>query len=223
MHISPSTFGFLSGLKENNTREWFLENRAQYDDALHNVKVFIEAMIVGLSKFDPQINTDIVASKCMFRIYRDVRFSKDKSPYKSWLAAGISIDGRKLDGPEYYIHIEPENSFIAAGYWRPKKEHLSAIRQEIDYNYEALEAALLVGQWQLSDLSQEDKLSRPPAGYSAEDPHIETLKLKSFIIHQPLANEELTNSGALEAILAVCKRIYPLKKFIQEAIEIEPQ
>lgn len=222
MNISPSTFDFLSGLKENNSREWFQENRAQYDEALLNVKLFIEAMIVGLSEFDPQINTDIIASKCMFRIYRDVRFSKDKSPYKSWLAAGISMDGRKLDGPEYYIHIEPQNSFIAAGYWRPKKEHLSAIRQEIDYNYDGLEAALQAGDWQLSDLSQEDKLSRPPAGYTAEDPHIETLKLKSFILHQALANVELTNPKALKEILTICKRIYPLKKFIQEAINQEP-
>lgn len=222
MHISAATINFLSSLRANNSREWFQDHKDQYDEALLNVKLFIEAMIVELSKFDPLINTDIKAAKCMFRIYRDVRFSKDKSPYKSWLAAGISIDGRKLEGPEYYIHIEPQNSFIAAGYWRPKKEHLDAIRQEIDYNYSALELALKNGDWQLADLSPEDKLSRPPAGYSADDPNIEILKLKSFIIHQPLTDTELTSLDALQDVIAVCKRIYPLKKFIQEAIDIEP-
>ncbi|WP_164109841.1 MULTISPECIES: DUF2461 domain-containing protein [Sphingobacterium] len=221
MNISATTIDFLSGLKANNSREWFQEHKDHYDEALQNVKLFIEAMIAELSKFDPLINTDIKAAKCMFRIYRDVRFSKDKSPYKSWLAAGISIDGRKLEGPEYYIHIEPQNSFIAAGYWRPKKEHLDAIRQEIDYNYKALEEALQNGQWKISDLSQEDKLSRPPAGYSSEDPNIEVLKLKSFIIHQSLANEDLTQADALQQVIGFCKRIYPLKKFIQEAIDVE--
>lgn len=222
MNISASTLGFLKELKENNNREWFQEHKDQYENALQNVKTFIEAMIVELTKFDPQINTDIKASKCMFRIYRDVRFSKDKSPYKSWLAAGISVDGRKLDGPEYYIHIEPNNSFIAAGYWRPKKDHLDAIRQEIDYNYEGLTNALQAGNWSETDLSQEDKLSRPPAGYTAEDPRIELLKLKSFIIHEPLSDSDIVGAEGLKTVIDICKRIYPLKKFIQEAIDLEP-
>lgn len=222
MNISISTLDFLSGLRENNSREWFQEHKEQYDTALQNVKTFIEAMIVALSGFDPSINTDIKASKCMFRIYRDVRFSKDKSPYKSWLAAGISVDGRKLEGPEYYIHIEPQNSFIAAGYWRPKKEHLDAIRQEIDYNYQALEGALQSGGWKITDLSQEDKLSRPPAGYSVEDPNIEVLKLKSFIIHRQLTDEEINDADALSRVVDICERIYPFKKFLQEAIDLEP-
>ncbi len=221
MNISASTFGFLLELSKNNNREWFQDHKVQYEKALQDVKVFIEGLIVALSQFDPQINTDINASKCMFRIYRDVRFSKDKSPYKSWLAAGISIDGRKLDGPEYYIHIEPNNSFIAAGYWRPKKEHLDAIRQEIDYNGDALREALKAGNWTVADLSEEDKLRRPPAGYSAEDPQIELLKLKSFIIHQQLSDQELIGTDAMNNVVGVCKRIYPLKKYIQEAIEIE--
>lgn len=223
MNISISTIDFLKGLKENNSREWFQEHKADYDRAYENVKDFIESMIEELSTFDPQINTDIKASKCMFRIYRDVRFSKDKSPYKSWLAAGISVDGRKLDGPEYYIHIEPGNSFIAAGYWRPKKEHLDAIRQEIDYNANNLIDSLQAGDWVLGDLSQEDKLVRPPAGYAVDDPNIEVLKLKSFIIHQPVMDKDLTGPSSLEHIISVCKRIHPFKKFLQEAIDMDPQ
>ena len=220
MQVQQATIDFLKDLKKNNNREWFQANKDQYTQAHENVRDFIAAMIKGLSEFDPHITTDINAAKCMFRIYRDVRFSKDKSPYKCWLAAGISVDGRKLDGPEYYIHIEPDASFIACGYWRPKKEHLDAIRQEIDYNAEGLKRALEEGQWTAADISDEDKLSRPPAGYTAEDPNIELLKLKSFIILQSLSEKQLTSKNALKDVLDICERIHPFKKFLHEAIDL---
>lgn len=219
MSIQSNTIQFLKELCQNNNREWFQTNKERYVTAQGDFKSFINGMIVGLSQFDPHINTDIDAGKCMFRIYRDVRFSKNKDPYKNWLAAGISIDGRKLDGPEYYIHIEPGNkSFIACGYWRPKKEHLDAIRQEIDYNVPQLTTALTEGQWTIDDLSTEDKLVRPPSGYPADDPNIEILKLKSFIIHEMLPDTLITGENALEAVLTICKRIYPFKKFLHDAI-----
>ncbi|GGH10652.1 DUF2461 domain-containing protein [Sphingobacterium alkalisoli] len=219
MLIRSATFSFLRNLKKNNTREWFQEHKEDYDLANQNVKEFIEAMIQRLSEFDLQINTDIKAAKCMFRIYRDIRFSKDKTPYKSWLAAGISIDGRKLDGPEYYIHIESGNNFLAAGYWRPKKEHLDAIRQEIDYNAVEFVNALAAGGWKPEDLSQEDKLVRPPAGYDANDPNIELLKLKSFILYKQFSDEEMQSADALDKVINTCKDIYPFKLFIHQAID----
>ncbi|HMR19321.1 MAG TPA: DUF2461 domain-containing protein [Sphingobacterium sp.] len=220
MRIKESTLKFLNELGHNNNREWFQANKNVYLAAHDDFKNFITKMIIGLAEFDPHINTDINATKCMFRIYRDVRFSKNKDPYKNWFAAGISIDGRKLEGPEYYIHIEPQNkSFIACGYWRPKKEHLDAIRQEIDYNFPQLIAALSEGQWTVDDLSKEDKLMRPPTGYTADDPNIETLKLKSFILYETLPDTLLMSNKALETVLVTCKRIYPFKKFLHEAIE----
>ncbi len=108
-HIQKSTFDFLTELKANNSREWFADNRAKYEAALADVRNFLTDLIAALSEFDPKINTSIQASKCLFRIYRDTRFSNDKTPYKSWFGAGISVDGRKLQGPEYYIHIGAEN------------------------------------------------------------------------------------------------------------------
>ena len=111
-HIQKSTFDFLTELKANNSREWFADNRAKYEAALVDVRSFLTDLIAALSEFDPKINTTIQASKCLFRIYRDTRFSTDKTPYKSWFGAGISVDGRKLQGPEYYIHICAENSFL---------------------------------------------------------------------------------------------------------------
>lgn len=146
MKIEKQTLDFLNQLRENNNREWFQENRALYEAALADVKDYITALIAALSEFDPHINTDIQTARCLFRIYRDTRFSKDKTPYKTWFAAGISVEGRKLDGPEYYLHIEPGKHFFAAGYWRPEKQHLHAIRQEIDYNYPELVDVLAQGK-----------------------------------------------------------------------------
>jgi len=219
MHIEQPTFDFLNNLRLNNSREWFIENKAQYEAANANIKAFITALIAEFSTFDPQINTDIQASKCLFRIYRDIRFAKDKTPYKTWFSAGISVDGRKLDGPEYYFHVEPGNNYIAAGYWRPEKQHLDAIRQEIDYNSEELIQVLEEGSYTIADLSQEDKLKRPPAGYAVDDPNIELLKLKSFIIDQRLTDEELTKPNSLKIVVEAAKRIYPFKKYIHQALD----
>lgn len=219
MHIEKSTFDFLVQLKENNNREWFQENKASYEHAHANVIAFIEGIIQELSKIDPHINTDISAKKCLFRIYRDVRFSKNKDPYKSWFAAGISVDGRKLAGPEYYIHIEPEGTFIAVGYWRPEKQHLEAIRQEIDYSAEELFKALEKGGWKAEDMSSEDKLQRPPAGYAADNEHIELLKHRSFILHKNLSRKEMESPKALETVIKAYASMIPFKDFIHQAID----
>lgn len=219
MNIKETTLAFLEDLKKNNNREWFQENKKSFDAAQHDVKTFVEELILKLSAFDPQINTDIKAAKCMFRIYRDVRFSKDKSPYKNWLAAGISIDGRKLQGPEYYIHIEPNNSFVAVGYWQPKKEHLEAIRQEIDYNLETFEDTLKKAEVDYSDLYKEDILKRPPAGYTIDNAAIEYLKLKSFIIHKSISDRDLTRAFALEHIVEIFQRTLGFKNFIHQSID----
>ena len=218
MNISEATFKFLSSLKENNNREWFNLHKEEYEIAKKNVHDFIEALIEKLAGFDPHIDRSISAKKCLFRIYRDVRFSKDKAPYKTWFAAGISLDGRKLDGPEYYVHIGPNNSFIAVGYWRPKKEHLDLIRQEIDYNLDVFEKTLEDEGWSEDDLSKEDKLVRPPAGYAADNDAIEYLKLKSFILYIPLEDRELLKPFALEDIVRVFQKTLAFRIFIHDAI-----
>jgi len=219
MKIEKSTFEFLNALTQNNTREWFQENKSRYELAHRNVKDFITAFIAEVAKFDPKITTDIDASKCLFRIYRDVRFSKNKAPYKTWFSAGVSLEGRKLAGPEYYIHIEPQKSFIACGYWRPEKPHLDLIRQEIDYNPLALKTALDKGGWKLDELSHEDKLKRPPAGYTTDHEYIEQLKLKSFILYKHLDQKDLTAYDAIQTLNDVCQSMYPFKMFIHQALD----
>ncbi|WP_185218608.1 DUF2461 domain-containing protein [Sphingobacterium mizutaii] len=219
MKIEKSTFDFLNNLKDNNNREWFQENKPEYEAALKNVTEFIEGIIMKLSELDPHINQEISAKKCLFRIYRDVRFSKNKDPYKSWFAAGISVDGRKLAGPEYYIHIEPNGTFIAVGYWRPEKHHLDAVRQEIDYNAEELFKALEKGGWKAEDMSAEDRLQRPPAGYAADNEHIELLKHRSFILSTNLSRKQMESPKALETVIEHYASMIPFKEFIHQAID----
>lgn len=218
MHIAQDTFDFLRDLQENNNREWFLAQRERYDAALADVKSFITEMISELSAMDPLITTDIKASKCLFRIYRDIRFSKDKTPYKTWFSAGISLDGRKLQGPEYYFHLEPNKTILGVGYWRPGKEHLDLIRQEIDYSAADLHEALASGSFSAVDLSTEDKLKRPPTGYTEASENIELLKLKSFILYKSFTDKEMVAADALKSVLEGCQRMYPFKLFLQQAI-----
>jgi len=217
--IHPDTFGFLEAVKENNDREWFQQHRDTYEQAWQNMKDFTQAVITGLAETDRYISADIPVSKCLFRIYRDTRFSKDKTPYKTWLGAGISTAGRKLNGPEYYLHIQPGNSFAAGGYWRPEKDHLAAIRQEIDYNGAELSAILEEADFKKNcHLDMQDKLKRPPAGYDADNPYIEWLKLKSFTAFASFKDVELSRAGGLEQVLQAFRRMYRFKLFLHQAV-----
>lgn len=217
--IHPDTFGFLAAVKENNDREWFQQHRETYEQAWQNMKDFTQAVITGLAETDRYISEDIPVSKCLFRIYRDTRFSKDKTPYKTWLGAGISTAGRKLNGPEYYLHIQPGNSFVAGGYWRPEKDHLAAIRQEIDYNGAELSAILEEAAFKKNcQLDMQDKLKRPPAGYDEDNPYIEWIKLKSFTAFESFKDTELSSAGGLEKVLQAFRRMYRFKLFLHQAV-----
>jgi len=219
LSIHPDTFGFLAAIKENNDREWFQQNRDVYEQAWQNMKDFTQAVITGLAESDRYISEDIPVSKCLFRIYRDTRFSKDKTPYKTWLGAGISTAGRKLNGPEYYLHIQPGNSFAAGGYWRPEKDHLAAIRQEIDYNGAELSDILEEAAFKAHcRLDLQDKLKRAPAGYDEDHPYIEWIKLKSFTAFESFKDSELSNAEGLNRVLQAFRRMYRFKLFLHQAL-----
>jgi len=217
--IHPDTLRFLTDLQANNNREWFQEHRETYERAWQNMKDFTQAVIEGLAKSDRYITADIPVSKCVFRIYRDTRFSKDKTPYKTWFGAGVSTAGRKLNGPEYYLHIQPGNSFAAGGYWRPEKDHLAAIRQEIDYNGDQLEEILNEpGFRDHCRLDMQETLVRPPAGFDPDHPQIAYIKLKSFTAIEALDDRALTAPDSLERVLAAFRRMYRFKCFLHDAL-----
>src|ERR1044071_9161194 len=128
------TMQFRKKLKTNNNRDWCEAHKEEYLQARSEYELFLDKVIKGVLKFDRQVSPDTDAKSCMFRIYKDVRFSKDKTPYKTNMGASINPGGRKSVTAGYYVHIEPGNSFIAGGLWMPEPPMLAAIRQEIDYN-----------------------------------------------------------------------------------------
>ena len=132
--LQPATLTFLKGLKKNNNKPWFDANRKKYEASKADFISFVDNTISAITKFDPAVSS-LKAKDCIFRINRDIRFSKDKSPYKSNMGAYINPGGKKINTPGYYFHCEPGQSFAAGGLYIPEPGVLAKIRQEIDYSF----------------------------------------------------------------------------------------
>lgn len=219
--IKPATFKFLKDLKENNNRDWFQQHKEQHDAARDNVLDFVGEVITGISKIDPLIQAQLDPKNCVMRIYRDIRFSKDKTPYKNNFGAGISENGKSFKGPGYYLHISPGESFVAGGCWMPEADQLKAIRQEIDYNGAEFRKILENTAFKkyFGELDTEAKLKTMPKGYPADHPDIELLKLKSFTVTHSLKQAELTGKDAVEKVSETFKNMYPFMIFLRKAAE----
>jgi uncharacterized protein (TIGR02453 family) len=218
--IESQTLDFLKELVENNNREWFQANKERYDKARANVIELATNVITKLHKVDPSVSADLDPKKCVMRIYRDIRFSKNKIPYKNNFGVSLPTLGSKLGGVEYYLHIQPGKSFIAGGYWMPEAEHLKAIRQEIDYNANDLKKIIDDKEFVklFGEFRKQDQLKTTPKGYDVDNENIDLLKLKSFIVSHPLKDKELMSAGAAGEIVNMCSKVYPLNIFLKNAI-----
>ena len=212
--LKNSTLLFLKDLHKNNNREWFNENKDRYRAAHTNVADFVEVLIEEIGKFDEEI-LKIDAKKTLFRIYRDVRFSKDKSPYKTNFGAGLGMGkGNRISG--YYLHIEPGKSFLAGGVYQPDTTVLKEIRKEISINSNEFLSILEQDEFRnnFRGLSVGQKLQRVPAGFEKDDPMAEFLKLKNFIVVHPVSNEALMKEDAAKNFAQIFKSIKPLNDFL---------
>jgi uncharacterized protein (TIGR02453 family) len=212
---------FLKKLGKNNNKAWFDANRPLYALAKSEFEEFVNSLVAAYGKHDPSI-AHLSARECIFRINRDVRFSKDKSPYKTNFGASISSGGKKSPFAGYYVHIEPGASFAGGGMWMPMPEQLAMVRQEIDYNYDEFLSMLRSPAFkkQYGELYKggDVSLTRVPKGYEADNPAAEYLRLKSFIAMRPITDEEIT-SGDLEKICVnAFKALKPLVEFINRTI-----
>jgi uncharacterized protein (TIGR02453 family) len=219
--IQKTTLNFLTKIKSNNNRDWFEKNKAHYITAKEDVENNIAEIIDGIRKFDKRIPSDLEAKKCVFRIYRDVRFSKDKRPYKNNLGASIGPGGKKDFAPGYYVHVQPGASFVAGGMWMPEPQHLAKIRQEIDYNTDEFLKILKEKNFKkfFGKLSDEDSLVNPPKGYAKDHKAMEFLKLKSFIVVADLKDKDVLGKNYVKSVVEICKAMQPLNKFLQRAID----
>lgn len=214
-------FSFLKALKKNNNREWFEKNKNKYLDAKAEFEFLVHDLIKGISKFDKKISQDMEAKNCVFRIYKDVRFSKDKTPYKTHFGAYFSPGGRKSSSAGYYFHLEPGSVFLAGGKWQPEAPQLNAIRQEIDYNGGKLTSILNSKNYKkyFTGLSDEDKLKTVPKGYDKDHKHIELLKLKSFVAYSNFADKKVAAKDFDKQVCEGYKAMYPLIAFLREAAD----
>lgn len=218
--IKSATFDFLRDLAANNDREWFLANKLRHDEARNNVLEFTSGLVKALSKIDNTIPPGLDPKHCVMRIYRDVRFSKDKTPYKNNFGAGISHQGKNFNGPGYYLHIHPDGSFLAGGCWMPEGELLKAIRQEIDYNAAEFRGIVENSAFKnyFGSPDTEHKLKTVPKGYTVDHPDIEYLKLKSFTFSHPLSRTTLSGSKAMEEVVNGFAKLYPFMAFLRNAL-----
>jgi len=221
--LQPATLKFLKGLTKNNNKPWMDANRDAYDAARADFTLFVQAVIDQHGKNDASIK-NLVAKDCLFRINRDIRFAKDKSPYKTNMGASINKGGKKgISTAGYYFHMQPGHSFTGGGIWMPPPEELRKIRQEIDYNYKELKKITGSASFRKIfgdlDSSPEYKLSRIPKGYEADNPAAEYLKLKSFIGSQALSDEDLISKDLVKKTVASFVALQPVIEFINEAME----
>ena len=214
--IKKTTLDFLNGLKYNNNREWFLKNQSGYKEAKNNFESFVQAVINEVAGFDPTMR-GLEVKNCVYRINRDIRFSNDKTLYKSHLGAFI-VRGGKKNGDKfagYYFHIEPGKSMIAGGAYMPPSLWLNAIRENIsDEPEEFLKILSEKNFIKYFGQIEGEKLKSAPKGYPADHPHIDLLKLKSFLVTNDVTDEDVLDPGFFNHVINVFKSMKPLNDFL---------
>lgn len=219
--LQQSTLKFLKDLKKNNNKPWFDAHRKEYESAKNDFLALVQSVIDKHGKSDTTIKS-LSAKDCIFRINRDVRFSKDKSPYKTNMGAYINRGGKKSVFAGYYFHCEPGQSFVGGGLWMPMPPELNKVRQEIDYNLDAFKKIITSKKFKAvyKDLSRDPEyvLSRVPKGYEPGNPAAVYLKLKSFVGLSPLKDSDLTSKDLSKKITGAFEALQPLVEFINESI-----
>ena len=215
-----TTLHFLKKLKNNNNREWFDSNKTEYLASKEIFEEFVSELIKGINKFDKKVSLDLKPKDCTFRIYKDVRFSKDKTPYKNNMSASINPGGKKSNIPGYYFHLEPDACFLAGGVYMSMPDVLKAIRQEIDYNPLPLINVLKSASFkkEFNGLDEEDKLKNPPKGFNKDHAHSEILKNRHFIVSQKFENKVILKKEGLIKTLDSFKAMYPFLDYLRKAI-----
>jgi uncharacterized protein (TIGR02453 family) len=223
-HFSHDLFGFLEELRSNNRREWFEVNRARYErDVREPMLAFIDDFAPRLRKISAKVIADPRPSGgSMFRIYRDVRFSPDKRPYKTHVAARFShVMARDVHAPGFYVHLEPDSVFFAAGIWHPNPATLGRIRDFIVKHSAQWKKAINDAKFRKLCTLDGDVLSRPPKGYDPAHPLINDLKRKDFIAVTSLDQADALSPLFMDRFTAVCVAAMPLMRFLTKALGVQ--
>lgn len=210
---------FLTELAENNNKEWFHANRSVYEENRDKMLFITEVLINEIRKFDDSI-TALDPKDCMFRIFRDIRFSKDKRPYKTNFGSFIAKGGRKSMNPGYYFHIEPGNSFVGGGVYMPPAEPLKAVRNYLaGHGNEFLEIINEKSFRKYFPEMYDHKLKTAPKGFPKDHVYINLLRYKSFVFSKKLSDEDITGDKFLETTINSFKQLYRVNTFLSEALK----
>ncbi|MFI5196197.1 MAG: DUF2461 domain-containing protein [Chitinophagales bacterium] len=218
--LHPGTITFLEKLSKNNNKPWFDKHRDSYASAKEDYESLVGDILDALSLTEP-VFKEQKAKDCIFRIFRDVRFSKDKTPYKAHFGAYFSKAGRKFPGAGYYLHVAPGGkSFAGGGLWMPEPHILKAVRQEIDYNFKEFNA--IIEEKKFKKLFNEvsgEQLKTIPQGYTGDNPAIEYLKMKSFTVGHNITDTEITGKNFTKKVVDVFNTMKPFIDFLNRQLD----
>jgi len=222
--LAKESLQFLDDLKKNNNREWFQENKKRYEVFKKDYHQLVSDFLDAMKPLDPSLEL-LEVKNCTFRINRDIRFSKDKSPYKVHLGIWMSGGTKGLNRAGYYVHIEKGASFIAGGFYSPESEDLKKVRKEIAFFYDDLQEILnnkdFKKEFGSLDINENNSLKSMPRGYEKDHPAIEFLKLKSFTATQKYDISEVTQKDFVKKISQKLIALKPLNDFINRALDTE--
>ena len=219
--LQSSTLRFLASLKKNNNKACFEENRNLNENEKEDFSLMVESLIKAIARFDEPIGL-LKPRDCIFRINRDVRFSSDKTPYKSNMAAAFSKGGKKASIAGYYFHCEPGQSFTAGGFYNPLPDQLAKIRQEIDYNFDDWMKIVNTKRFKSQfpkGVQGTGTLVRAPKGYDENSPALLFLKMKGFIVTSEFSDAELQEKDAVEKVALSFEAMKPMIDFLNRAVE----
>ena len=210
---------FLKDLKKNNNREWFDENRERYKEAKEAFEVYVSVVMGEIQKFDREA-VNAAPKDCIFRIFSDIRFTKDKTPYKTNFGAYIARGGRKSLLAGYYIHFEPGSSMLAGGIYMPQPDVLKAIRTEIYNNIDEFKSILNDPKFRKHFTAIEaPRLSRPPKGFPPDFKDISLLQYQYYSVGKGESDSAVVKPGYINEVSAVFRTMMPFNRFLNEAIK----
>lgn len=219
--LTKESLQFLDDLKVNNNRDWFLENKKRYEIFKKDYHQLVADFLDAMKPMDASLEL-LEVKNCTFRINRDIRFSKDKSPYKAHLGVWLSTGVKGQNRAGYYVHIEKGASFIAGGFYSPEAEDLKKVRKEIAFFHDDLDAIIADKNFNKEfgnlDVTETNSLKNPPRGYEKEHPAIDFLKLKSFTATQKYDIKEVTQKDFVAKMSQKLIALKPLNEFINRAL-----
>ncbi|MCQ2348293.1 MAG: DUF2461 domain-containing protein [Paludibacteraceae bacterium] len=219
---------FLSDLSRHNDREWFQANKARYDACRKRFEALTQEYLNELQAIDPTL-ADLQPKQCIWRIYRDVRFSADKRPYKEWFGTfpAAAAPGKPNTGGKhsmrggYYLHLQPGHCMFAGGIWCPNPDLLRALRNEIVANYDEVEQIMAQPSWRryFGDFDTEWMLKKVPAGFDADFIHADWLKRKAYTFSTALTDEQVCAPDFMKRLIDICRAAKPMNDFLNYTFE----